>query len=419
MNKSIPDAKQLPHSRYSGTGSTPKPVFFLHIPKTAGGSLITIFQNLFSDARVIRLRDYDDLQPHSVQKFISDNIGRFDCLIGHLPIHVLGDHRNSFRIFTLLRDPVERVLSMFRFLKRMPADAIGCLRLDPNFGLEELLQSRVPGNYAQTHNLMCRMLCGDPALMDNSASVFWTPETAPELIQRSLINLDNMDFGLVEHMSSTLALLGDAYGLDFRLQEHLINTTVKSRGDVNLDIVHRIVQQNAADLVLYREEGRIFHARVKGVATPDAKIECSRVRVPRLQVQARLEVGADEIASRQGFYEYEAGGLMWLAANQTGTIAFETSLTCLRLRLELYRVSERFPVEEITLRTNGIPLKYKVTRIQGLFVFLETESFHAKKGLNLLTLDAPYAIPVRFIKPSSEDHRSLSVALVKLIFDPH
>jgi hypothetical protein len=110
---------------------------------------------------------------------------------------------------------------------------------------------------------------------------------------------------------------------------------------------------------------------------------------------------------------------MWLAANQTGTIAFETSLTCLRLRLELYPVSERFPVEKITLRINGIPLKYKVTRIQGPFVFLETESFHAKKGLNLLTLDAPYAIPVRFINPSSEDHRSLSVALVKLIFDPH
>ena len=211
--------------------------------------------------------DYDDLQPHSVQKFISDNIGRFDCLIGHLPIHVLGDHRNSFRIFTILRDPVERVLSLFRFLKSMPANAIAHLRLDPNFGLEELLQSRGPENYAQTHNLMCRMLCGDPALMDDSASVFWTPETAPESIQRSLINLDNMDFGLVEHMSSTLALLEDAYGLDFRLQEHFINTTVKSRGEGNLDIVHKIVQQNAADIVLYREASRIFHARVKGLAT--------------------------------------------------------------------------------------------------------------------------------------------------------
>ena len=419
MNISIQGPKPVPRSPYSGGGSTPKPLFFIHIPKTAGGSLITIFQNLFSEARVIRLRNCDDLQPHSVQKFISDNKGRFDCLIGHVPIHAIGDHRHSFRIFTMLRDPVERVLSLFRFLKSMPANAIAHQRLETNFGLEDLLESRVPENYAQTHNLMCRMLCGDPTAMDPSAPGFWIPENAPGLIQRSLVNLRNMDFGLVEHMSSTLALLEDAYGLDFCLQEHLINATGKSRAEIDLHIVYKIVQQNIDDIVFYRQASQIFHARVKELVTHGVETERSPARLHRLQVQAGLEVGASEIPSRQGFYECDPGGLMWLAANQTGTIAFETSLRCLRLRFELYRVSERFPVEEITIGINGIALKHKATHVEGLFVFLQTESFHPKKGINVLTLDAPYAIPVRFIKPSSEDHRSLSVALVKLIFDSH
>ena len=252
----------------NGSRAPGEAIIFLHVPKTAGTTLNRLIEWEYPISQMYSVDPVlFEWSAKHLWKLPKQRLAKTRMFKGHMlfGLHEVLPQPSTY--ITVLRNPVERVLSLFRFLKSMPANAIAHLRLDPNFGLEELLQSRVPENYAQTHNLMCRMLCGDPALMDDSASVFWTPETAPESIQRSLINLDNMDFGLVEHMSSTLALLEDAYGLDFRLQEHFINTTVKSRGEGNLDIVHKIVQQNAADIVLYREASRIFHARVKGLAT--------------------------------------------------------------------------------------------------------------------------------------------------------
>jgi hypothetical protein len=38
-------------------------------------------------------------------------------LVEHLPIHLFRLHLHKFQAFTLLRDPVARVLSLYRFLK--------------------------------------------------------------------------------------------------------------------------------------------------------------------------------------------------------------------------------------------------------------------------------------------------------------
>ena len=155
--------------------SRPKPVLFLHIPKTGGSSFLTVLGNVFGEARVRRLRSADEMAQAQIDRIVSDEIQDIDCLVGHFPIHVFAKYLDMFRPFTILRDPVHRVMSLFRFLKRAPQSETKRLELREGFGFDDFIESRVAENYAQTRNSMCRMLCGDEEMSDPFAAAFWEP----------------------------------------------------------------------------------------------------------------------------------------------------------------------------------------------------------------------------------------------------
>ncbi|PYJ72256.1 MAG: hypothetical protein DME72_08325, partial [Verrucomicrobia bacterium] len=83
-----------------------------------------------------------------IDRIVSDEIQDIDCLVGHFPIHVFAKHLDTFRPFTILRDPVDRVMSLFRFLKRAPQSETERLELREGFGFDDFIESRVPEIYA-------------------------------------------------------------------------------------------------------------------------------------------------------------------------------------------------------------------------------------------------------------------------------
>src|ERR1043166_2722720 len=98
--------------------SRAKPVLFLHIPKTGGSSFLTVLGNVFGERRVRRLGGADETTQAHIDRIVADEIQDIDCLVGHFPIHAFAKYLDAFRPFTILRDPVDRVMSLFRFFKR-------------------------------------------------------------------------------------------------------------------------------------------------------------------------------------------------------------------------------------------------------------------------------------------------------------
>ena len=397
--------------------SRAKPMLFLHIPKTGGSSFLTALGNVFGERRVRRLRCADEMAQAQIERIVSDEIQDIDCLVGHFPIHAFAKCLDMFRPFTILRDPVDRVMSLFRFLKRAPQSETERLELREGFGFDDFIESRVPENYAQTRNLMCRMLCGDAEMSDPLAAAFWQPRDPGALVDQALATLRAIDFGLVEDMQSTLALAQHACATKFNLGEYHTNASGVPGAEWTAHNIQRIVDLNTLDVALYHEAKVLFYTRVRNVSAFGRMSADGTPSLSVLRVQPGHEISVNDIPGRRGFHEFEpGGGFAWLAANQTVLIGFLAPPKLLRLRMTLYCVTDRFPAEEIEVTLNGTRLTHRVTPIEGKWVSLETEAFRPNEKLNVLTLSPPYVIPVRFLHPASRDDRYLSVALEKLVF---
>ena len=243
-----------------------KPVLFIHIPKTAGSSFLTILKNRFGEQRVVRLHSAEEMEQTQINRLIAGDLKNFDCLIGHFPIHLFADHLPAFRPFTMLRDPVERVLSHFRFFKSRPLSERAPLQLPEDFTLEDFLESRVPHNYAQTRNLMCRMLCGEAKMSHSSNPSFWEPEDPGAMVEQSLENLRAIDFGIVEEMETTLMFVRHAWRPCVSLREVHTNVTGPPGQERNARSIQRIVDLNTSDIALYLEARRLFQDRARAFA---------------------------------------------------------------------------------------------------------------------------------------------------------
>ncbi len=380
------DAERLPRS---------KPVLFLHIPKTGGSSFLTALGNIFGERRVRRLRCAEEMAQAQIDRIVSDEIQDIDCLVGHFPIHVFAKHLDTFRPFTILRDPVDRVMSLFRFLKRAPKRETERLELREDFGFDDF---------------------SDEEMSDPLAAAFWEPRDPAALVHQALATLRAIEFGLLEDMQSTLTLAQHFCATNFNLDEYRANATDAPGAEWTAHNIHRIVDLNTLDVALYHQAKVLFSTRVRDASVLGQSANgTSSVSV--LRVQPGQKISINDIPGRRGFEEFEPkGGFAWLAANRTSLIAFLASPKTLRLQMRLYCVTESFPAEEIEVTLNGIRLTHRIARIGGNWVSLETEAFRPNEKLNVLTVSPPYVVPVRFLHSASKDDRYLAVALADLVF---
>jgi hypothetical protein len=237
-------------------------IVFYHIPKSAGTTLNRLLRQNYRREEMVECGI-------NTQQFIADlktwppeRLRKIRFLQGHFPFGLHEILPQGARCFTILRDPVERVISYYFHALREPAHYLHKYVVGKDRSLKELLDSHIP---VMMNECQVRLMSG----------VFDTVpfgEVDEAMLQQAICNLEKCDVvGVTEQFDRSLLLLQRAFGwqhIRYKLENVGEN---RRRADqlpaAGLETVRRY---NAKDAILYEEACKLLDAqtRAAGITFP-------------------------------------------------------------------------------------------------------------------------------------------------------
>jgi hypothetical protein len=277
------------------------------------------------------------------------------------------------------------------------------------------LESKHPELHGQTNNDMVRMLTGDKRFVDPECHDFWTAEGALSALPSAMAQLERIDFGIMEEMANTLEIARKSWCVPYKLREYYENATAASGIDADLTAIHKIIQNNAVDLVLYHAARSVFRRKVAAIS--DITTGTSTWRAQAIFDPPLNEVVLiGDIAGRQGFHEVEPEtGFAWLCAGMEASINFVASPREVRLKLHVYCIVPDYPLAALLISINGRRLKHDFSFIDnGRWCWITTEAFVMTADINELGITCPLFMQAKDLDPNALDDRQLAIALSDL-----
>lgn len=263
---------------------TDAPICFVHIPKCAGGTLKTVFIRAFGAKQVREAGNYfgDEQSARRACEKVARKIGRAPVALGHVPYAIFqANGHNQARYITLLRDPVERVLSHYH--RHIHGKA-------RNGGFDNLADALA--GVPELANLCTRMLCDNP---DGDL-------TGADL-DAAMRNIEAFAFvGIQERFDESLVLLHHALGIELTPYGESIhvNHDGRPRAETIPDADRALIlKHNALDAALYGRAKAIFDRHAAAVPNLHAEVERFRAMC--------ADAAQEDAARRRQALEWLAG----------------------------------------------------------------------------------------------------------------
>ncbi len=144
-----------------GRTRTPPVLAFLHIPKTAGTSLVSMVQQNVSSESAIYLYQSPPLSIEQVSATLAEKGEKLSAIVGHFHYSsgFLQIYDGSVLRATILREPIQRIVSHYFYLRSIADEnPVGKRLVDDNASLVDFITRPYTPN---SDNLMVRMLCSD------------------------------------------------------------------------------------------------------------------------------------------------------------------------------------------------------------------------------------------------------------------
>jgi Sulfotransferase family len=191
---------------------------FVHIPKTGGTTLHHHFSAFFRPEEICPER-FSNLQNYSI-----DELAQWRFFSGHFNADEIKRIPGPVFIVTVLRNPIERLLSHYYFWKRHSAQYIERLnlrgpQLTQSGTLAEFLRSTEPAIWTACNNRITRQLAGQIQARRGSGSIVdWqqdgTEMTDLQIVQRALDNLFFFDVVRdVSQLNEVYAIVAQIFGM--------------------------------------------------------------------------------------------------------------------------------------------------------------------------------------------------------------
>lgn len=220
-------------------------LIFLHIPKAAGSTLHPILERHY--AKSVRHTIYDDVENRMARfrQLPLAERSKIRLLKGHFRYGLHDSLVGKTTYITLLRDPIERVISHYYYVKRTPRHYLYDLVVSGNMSLAEYVRSGITG---ELDNGQVRLLAGVDQSIPYGAC-------GREHLDMAMHHVEQ-DFALVglsERFDESLVLMCIVLGWTWLPYYRNLNVT-KSRPaprQIDPEVITAIHETNRFDIALY------------------------------------------------------------------------------------------------------------------------------------------------------------------------
>lgn len=260
----------LSHESAQTTHSADDAVIFLHVPKTAGTTLNRLIEweypvlKMYSVDPVLFLWSNKHMRKLSPRRLQSIRMFKGHMLFG---LHEILPQKATY--ITVLRDPIDRVLSAFYFMRTYKLHPLYWKFRRENWTLEDFV------NRSPRTNVQCKIVAGAEYEAPCTSEIC---ATAMENMQRHFTVV-----GLSERFEESLALMKLRYG--WKLESYSSFNITKARPkkrDLSQSTLDLITEKNSYDVALYEFAAKRFEAEVLEkageVARITAELEAARER---------------------------------------------------------------------------------------------------------------------------------------------
>jgi Sulfotransferase family len=396
---------------------------FIHIPKTAGTTLTSLLNSKFHHSEICPAEVWSELVEIS-----PDDLAKYRLFRGHF-FYDMGDLLPRKPLYmTMLRNPIERVISGYEFMRRIVptrAEALPNHLKAQTMSLKDYVCD--PDNpsmsNSQTRHLSSSRYKDDP--------VQWLEVAKQRLAEEFTF------VGLVERFEDSMALLSYTFGWNPLAEyQNLMVAPKRPKRELEPEVWEAIATRNSLDLELYAYAKSLFETRHTQMLTlleaPELPL-CDRLehhyrhRYAELQLtpSTTLDFDFNQAISGSGWHlrEGDETAFRWTGPGTVSTLDFPLVSAC-DLTIEMSVVNALAPdvLQSLKLRVNDHPVSLGVLYAHNNAAIFQgripSSAFETDAPFTRLTFECDRTLSPQELDPESQDHRPLGLAFSRIQIFP-
>lgn len=227
-------------------------LIFLHIPKSAGSTIKTIFKRQYKRNSFFIPANHPDLNILK-EKLVSEN--NIQLCFGHMDFGMHEFSGEGYKYATMIRNPIERVISQYYYVKRQPNHYLHHQAfIENNFSLAQYIEN---GLSTELDNGQVRIIIGAGGFHKNFHTKYDIPFGKCEswMLEEAKLNIEKhfMFCGLQEYFDESLILMKK----EFNWKKHIgyvsqnITSQRKKSFEFKNNTLDIIKKYNSLDIQLY------------------------------------------------------------------------------------------------------------------------------------------------------------------------
>lgn len=228
-------------------------IFFLHLPKTGGTTLNSIIKRQYLSHQILSIDQQFNTTIQAPQMSKSE-LSKLKIVKGHFSFGYHQFFSRPFTYFTMLRNPVDRVISDYYHIIRVPQHKLHNQIISQNMSLKDYVCS---GISRMSENGQTKFLSGQHTEIGFN-------QCSSEILELAKNNLKEhfIVVGITEKFNESLILLKRAFKWDFKkclyIKQRVGNNRI-SKNDIPIKSLKLIQKYNQFDLELYHYGIDIFN----------------------------------------------------------------------------------------------------------------------------------------------------------------